>query len=694
MLASLVLALLPMHLEVAAPFPRVTVDAATIETITPGVESGEYDLTTVDGPIVVHVIAIAPNAPNVRLSSVLSADALASSGETISSMAARTGAIAGINADYFDIGATNRPTNVVVQNGTLVRTPSKRYALLIPSNGAPQLAEATFNGTLALNDRTVPLDAVNEMPPPGEGTSLITPAFGSVPVAPNVTLVEVTPVSGSPPFASYRVTDIVDNTVVQPAGYYVAIGLNAYGGTGVPNPGDTVVANGDLAPVSLQNLIAAVGGGPLILSDGQWIDDPDGPNGPDFNVRIPCSGAAIGADGTLYLIEVDGREPDRSIGITRHAFAALMTSFGAVRGMAFDGGGSSEIVARLPGDADSRLLNKPSDGHERKVADGVFVYSTAPIGPPSQLLAQPQVVRALPGATLEIHFAAADASERVVDDSTPIETRVEPETLGTYRDGAFTAARPGDGDIVARAGDIVVRVPVHVLEDPASVAIFPREPSVAQGASITLHARAYDAQGYAVALPASLPWRATNATIDQGGTLVVSNSDALVSLLLGEHLADVRVTVGFHDVPLAMQPSFMSVPHGGEGSVGPSTTCPACTQLRYSLGPLERAAYLMTNVTLPDRTVAVAFDAFSDGHGERLKVALRNAIDEEVLLPAATMDQPGWQHVEVRLPESVAQPARLVAIYAIGERPAQTIAGAVDIKDLHAIVAGTGPERP
>jgi Phosphodiester glycosidase len=371
-----------------------------------------------------------------------------------------------------------------------------------------------------------------------------------------------------------------------------------------------------------------------------------------------------------------------------------MAAFGAVRGMALDGGGSSEIVARLPGDVDARLLNQPSDGHERKVADGIFVYSSAPIGPPSQLLAQPQIVRALPGATVGVRFAAADDSERVVDGSTPIETRVEPETLGTYRDGVFTALHPGDGEIVARAGDLVLHLPVHVLADPAHVVIFPREPSVAQGGSITLRARAYDTQGYPVALPATLPWRATNATIDQDGTLIASNSDALVSLLLGEHLADARVTVGFHDVPLVMQPSFMSVPHGGEGSVGPSPTCPTCTQLRYSLGPLERGAYLMTAVTLPDRTVAVAFDAFSDGHGERLKVALRNAIDEEVLLPAATMDQPGWQHVEVRLPESVAQPARLVAIYVIGTHPAQTLAGAVDIKGLHAIAAGTGPERP
>jgi hypothetical protein len=683
-----------MHLEIGAPFPRVALDAATVDTIAPGVETGEYDLTTAAGPIVVHAVSIAPNAPNIRLNSVLAGNALASSGETISSMAQRTGAIAGINGDYFDIGATNRPTNVVVEGNALIQTPSKRYALLIPTSGAPQFAETTFAGTLQLGDRSVALNGVNQMPPPDGGVSLITPAFGTVPPSDDVTLASVQVVNGAPPFATYRVSAIADNTVAQPAGYYVAIGLNAYASAGVPNPGDTVTGSGDLSPIGLSNLAAAIGGGPLILDGGQWYDDPDGPSGGEFDQRIPCSGAAIGADGTLYLIEVDGRQPDRSVGVTRPEFAALMSAFGAVRGMAFDGGGSSEVVARMPGDADARLLNDPSDGRERKVADGIFVYDTASIGPPSQLVAQPEIVRAMPGASVGVRFAPVDASYRVVEDTTPIETRVDPATLGSYRDGVFVAERAGDGTIVARAGGLIARIPVQVLADPARVVILPREPSVERGGRMTLRARAYDAQGYALALPLELPWRASGASIASDGTLDASNGDAVVSLLLGDHLADARVTVGFHDAPLAANPSFMSVPQGGDGSVGPSPTCPICTQLRYSLGPQERAAYLMTAVDLPERSVAVAFDVFGDGRGAHLKIALRNAINEEVLLPAATLDHSGWQHVDVRFPENLAQPARLVAIYVIGGNAMDAVAGTIDVKDLHAIVAGSGADRP
>ena len=692
MLAALLLAILPVHLDPAPPFPRIAFDAPTIERVAPGVEYGEYDLITSAGPIVVHVVAVAPQTPQIELNTVLASDALQSSGETVSSMARRTGAIAGINADYFDIGNTNRPTNLVVRHGALVSTPTKRYALVISSNGTPQIIEMTFAGTLQLADKTVALDAVNRAP--NGGTSLLTPAFGSVAPHDDVTLVALTPTTGTPPFATYRVDAVLDNTTAQPPGYYLAIGMDAYASVGVPNPGDAIAASGDLEPFSLGSLAAAVGGGPLILNDGSWFDDPDGPSGGEYAQRIPCSGAALGSDGTLFLLEVDGRQPDLSVGITRPEFAALMRAFGAARGMAFDGGGSSELVARIPGESSASLVTTPSDGHERKVADGMFVYDTAPVGPASQLLAAEPAIRALPGASVSVHFVAADAAQHVVAVAQPIDVHVEPSALGTYRDGTFTAAQPGEGALVAKSGVLIQRVPVHVVAEPSRLAILPQDPSVAQDGRLTLQARAYDAQGYALALPAQLPWRAQGASIDTNGTLAAGNADAVVSLLLGDHLANARVTVGFHDAPLAFTPSFMTVPRGGDGGVGPSPECTSCTQLHYALGPQERAAYLVTGVILPQGSVAVAFDVLDDGGGGQLKLALRNAINEEVLLSAVVMNHPGWRDVEVRLPSGLAQPARLVAIYVIGPNASASLNGNISVRNLHAVVAGQESNRP
>src|SRR5215469_12824099 len=132
-----------------APFSHVISAPRTAERVTPGVEYAQYSMATELGPMVVNVLALAPNHPEIRVDAVLAHDALTSGGETVSSMAQRTGAIAGINGDYFDIGATNQPTNIVVRTRTLLRTPRKRYALFITDQG-PQIAETAFTGQLQI----------------------------------------------------------------------------------------------------------------------------------------------------------------------------------------------------------------------------------------------------------------------------------------------------------------------------------------------------------------------------------------------------------------------------------------------------------------------------------------------------------------------------------------------------------------
>ena len=56
--------------------------------------------------------------------------------------------------------------------------------------------------------------------------------------------------------------------------------------------------------------------------------------------------------------------------------ARFMLAHGAYNAMLFDSGGSSEMVARLPGRDDVSVINWPSGGNERPVANGLFIYST------------------------------------------------------------------------------------------------------------------------------------------------------------------------------------------------------------------------------------------------------------------------------------------------------------------------------
>jgi exopolysaccharide biosynthesis protein len=62
--------------------------------------------------------------------------------------------------------------------------------------------------------------------------------------------------------------------------------------------------------------------------------------------------------------------------MTSAEVANFMIAHGAYNAMLFDSGGSTEMVARLQGQHAVSIINWPSGGHERPVANGLFIYTT------------------------------------------------------------------------------------------------------------------------------------------------------------------------------------------------------------------------------------------------------------------------------------------------------------------------------
>jgi len=126
-------------------------------------------------------------------------------------------------------------------------------------------------------------------------------------------------------------------------------------------------------------LIQAIGGGPQLVKDGAFYFDPHSPVPGDLYKRNPQTAVGVTKDGTHALFVVfDGRlaGPSRSRGMTPAEVANFMTAHGAYNAMLFDSGGSSEMVARLQGQHAVSIINWPSGGRERPVANGLFIYST------------------------------------------------------------------------------------------------------------------------------------------------------------------------------------------------------------------------------------------------------------------------------------------------------------------------------
>ncbi len=104
----------------------------------------------------------------------------------------------------------------------------------------------------------------------------------------------------------------------------------------------------------------AVAGFKELLRDGRDVAIPH----PSLHPR-----SAVGADragATLWLVVVDGRQPDYSEGVTVVELAALMKELGCWQALNLDGGGSSILLVGA-GSGGLRVMNRPSDRGTRPV---------------------------------------------------------------------------------------------------------------------------------------------------------------------------------------------------------------------------------------------------------------------------------------------------------------------------------------
>lgn len=679
---------LPATLVPPAPFPVVIAQSMTSEFVAPGVRRATYRLQTSSGPLVVNVVAVDPSEPSVRVHAVLANDRLVSSGETVGAMARRTNAIAGVNADYFDIGNTNQPLNLVVRDGALLRSPSKRVVLDVRTDRSVHFENVAMSGTLRFGSSTLPLTTINEWPPQG-GVGFLSEAYGLAKAAPGVRIAQIVPVDVEhPPFhpaGVFRIASFDDATRAHTVhGYELVFGPAALAFGALPAIGDAVTV--DVASIpTLADVTEAVGGGPMLVTRGFAVDDPNSPAPEERDRRFPVSGAATLADGEVLLLCVDGRSP-LSVGLTRPEFAALARGFNATDAMAFDSGGSAELVARVLGDAQPSVLGKPSDGEERAVADGLFVYSDAPVGPPARLVVRPDSIVAMAGARVAVRAAIVDAAGHAL-------------AVAHLDGGDVVRVGATSSQVTVRSGTLAANVGVDVVDRLTRLDLESETRHPEPGATITLRATGFDVRGRVVAIGPSLRVRGARGEIDVSQPYQLGDRDERFVVRAGGARTTLELRVGRHsdalrlfDAATAKAWSFASAPAGVAREITFANEPPEM-RIPYDFTRDERAAYARssTGFALPGEPLAFAIEIAGDGSGVGLRATFVNGLGEmRALTLAKAVDWNGWQRRSIVLPDDLSPPVRLTSLYVVntlGPHPART-AGTIAFRNPFVTVAG------
>lgn len=278
--------------------------------------------------------------------------------------------VAGINGDLYLDGEqlTGDPRDLLVMRGELVSAPEGHACFWIDPQGRPHQTNVHSRLRVILPGRRGLVVGLNEV---GfdDGAVLYTAAVGArTPMTPGTQYV-LERVRGE--WLPLRVGRSLDARVreIRDSGRWPVgrddLVLTLGDGLGLNlQVGDHVAVVPQTHP-DLSGVETALGGGPTLVRQGKAM------TWSGFPRRHPRS--AIGwNERWIYLVEVDGRQGGLSVGMTFPELADYLVRLGCREAVNLDGGGSSTLWLM------GRVMNSPSDGVERPVANGLVLMQRNP----------------------------------------------------------------------------------------------------------------------------------------------------------------------------------------------------------------------------------------------------------------------------------------------------------------------------
>lgn len=350
-----------------APYARGIVQRSTQKsfTVAPGVRYTTWDQRDARGPIRAHLLAIKYDQPGIRFD-YANPGRVATTTPVKKMLDDRT--VAAVNADFFDIGDTGAPLGVGKdrERGLITgRRDGWNSAFLVGPHGRPSIDTLPVT-TVIKQHRDWAVTNVNSPSVQNNGIGVYTSKWGRS--------------------SGYRVTDGQTKQVAQVlvrGGKVVKMRRKLTSGD--PVKGILLVGRGAGAQqltrlhrgdrIGLSWRVSgqprmAVTGNKFLVRDGiiDVVDDRE---------MHPRTAVGISRDTReVLLLVIDGRQ-SFSRGYTMVELANMMIDLGADEALNLDGGGSSTMVARKT-NGNRGVLNSPSDGFARPVANALQVIYSAP----------------------------------------------------------------------------------------------------------------------------------------------------------------------------------------------------------------------------------------------------------------------------------------------------------------------------
>lgn len=329
-------------------------------------------------PVFVNIIKIDRLQPDLELHTTLGGNTnigVAIVSEQVKHIPPEVGeAVAAINGDYYFINPplVGDPMGLQIIRGELISAPQPDRALAyLDASGKPQLTNLVTKFEITWPDGSSTPFGLNENRT-ADGAVLYTAAAGSVTQCrggSEFVLVQ----NDNAPWLPLRIGQTLTAKVREintqgktPLGkdrLVLSIGPRLLTKLKPAAPGDVVKISTATVP-DIGGATMAIGGGPSLVRDGKAREFS--------NVQVRHPRTAMGwNDRYFFMVQIDGRQVKRSMGMTMNELAAFMAKVGCTEALNLDGGGSSTMWLN------GRVVNQPSQDGERPSCNSLVLVRTA-----------------------------------------------------------------------------------------------------------------------------------------------------------------------------------------------------------------------------------------------------------------------------------------------------------------------------
>lgn len=336
----------------------------------------------------IHVVRIDRTIPGVEIHSVHAGNHVLGMATLTAQIErfdrARGTPVAAVNGDFYqrDRDYAGDPRGLQIVEGGLLHSPSGGASVWIDAAGQPQTGTVASRFQILWPDGKATAFGLNG-PRAAGGVELYTAALGaSTRTAGGRELILELPEGGAWPPLRIGVTNTVRVRAVRAAGdtpltpdtVVLSVGPGAISAV-PPVAAGAVLRISTATTPDLRGAQTAISGGPVLMHRGwrQRITQPAGESYEFSSMLERHPRTAIGWNREYYfLVEVDGRQKNLSVGMTLNELSKFLAKLGCEEAMNLDGGGSATLWC------EGAVRNHPCDGGERGIANALIVTCQQP----------------------------------------------------------------------------------------------------------------------------------------------------------------------------------------------------------------------------------------------------------------------------------------------------------------------------